>query len=33
PEDVAPVLVFLVSEESQYITGQIIAVAGSIGIM
>jgi NAD(P)-dependent dehydrogenase (short-subunit alcohol dehydrogenase family) len=33
PEDVSPVLVFLASEESQYITGQIIAVAGSIGIM
>jgi 3-oxoacyl-[acyl-carrier protein] reductase len=33
PEDVAPIVVFLASEESQYVTGQIIAVAGSIGIM
>ena len=33
PEDVAPIMVFLSSEESQYITGQVIVVAGSIGVL
>jgi len=33
PEDVAPLIVFFASEESQYITGQVIAATGSIGLM
>ena len=31
PEDVLPVMIFLSSKESYYITGQVIEVAGSLG--
>jgi 3-oxoacyl-[acyl-carrier protein] reductase len=33
PEDVAPTIVFLASDDSYYVTGQIIAAAGFIGTM
>jgi NAD(P)-dependent dehydrogenase (short-subunit alcohol dehydrogenase family) len=31
PEDVVPIIVFLASTESYYVTGQIIEIAGSLG--
>jgi len=33
PEDVAPTIIFLASDDSYYVTGQIIAAAGFIGTM
>lgn len=32
PEDVVPTVVFLASEESYYVTGQVIEVMGSVGV-
>jgi 3-oxoacyl-[acyl-carrier protein] reductase len=31
PEDVVPIIVFLASTESYYVTGQVIEIAGSLG--
>lgn len=33
PDDVAPVIVFLASEDSHYVTGQVIAATGNTGVV
>jgi NAD(P)-dependent dehydrogenase (short-subunit alcohol dehydrogenase family) len=33
PEDVTPTIIFLASDDSYYVTGQVIAATGYIGTM
>ena len=33
PEDVVPLIVFLASDESYFVTGQVIAAMGSTGVI